>query len=182
MKKSLLTLTTLLVMAMFASSVLAWGPGDGRRMSGNADGRGYCQKAGGFAGMANLSKEQQDQLRALHQKFIDDTYELRSTKFQKRTEIRMLMETSNPDRTKLLKLYDDMASIEKQLRVKRVDLQLASKKIAPELGSGFGFGPKSGRHHGRADRWCSNKANGQGFGRFAPARAPQASSPETSIE
>ena len=136
MKKSIIIISSLLMVALVAGSVFAWGPGKGQRMGSgyNQDCRGY----GGQGAFNDLSKEQRDELSALRQKFIDETYELRSAKFQKHQEMRMLMETSNPDRTKLSKLSQEITDLQKQVRDKGIDFRLDAKKISPELGMGKG--------------------------------------------
>ena len=143
MKKSIIIISSLLMVALVAGSVLAWGPGRGMGM-----GMGFnqdCPRYGGQNAWADLSQDQRDQLSALRQKFIDETYELRSAKFQKQQEIRMLMETSNPDRAKLDRLSQEITDLQKQVRDKRIDFQLSAKKISPELGMGAGFGQGHGR-------------------------------------
>lgn len=162
MKKSIMIISSLLLVGLLAGSVFAWGPGMGRGM-GYGDGQ-YCQGYGGRGGQAalnDLSKEQRDELAALRQKLIDETYALRSASFQKHQEMRMLMETSNPDRAKLSKISQEMTDLQKQLRDKMIDFQLAAKKISPELGMGAGFGQGHGKwanrgNHGGCQRFEDN--------------------------
>lgn len=146
MKKLSLTLAATLVLALIAGSVFAWGPGHGRGMMWNGGGRGACQGYGNFgnAGFADLTAEQREQLTALQQQFVDDTYQLRSEQVVKRQQIRMLLETSSPDRAELDKLYADLDDAQKQIRSKRVDFQIEAKKIAPEFQFARGFGKGRG--------------------------------------
>lgn len=159
MKKSIIIISTLLLTAWIASSAFAWGPGRGHGM-----GFGYNQDCPGYGGQSaitDLSREQRDELTALRQKFIDDTYEIRSAKFQKQQEMRLLMETSDPDRAKLSELSQDIADLQKQLRDKGIDARLAAKKIAPELGFGAGFGHGRYRGFGRGGQGgCQGPGNG----------------------
>ena len=160
MKKSIIIISTFIMVAFIAGSVFAWGPGKGRGMgySSNQD----CPRYGGQQSAFNdLSQAQRDELTALRQKFIDETYEFRSVKFQKRHEMRMLMETSNPDRAKLGKLSQEITDLQKQVRDKRIDFQLAVKKISPELGMGKGFGQGRGKGLKRGGQRGS-----QGQGRY----------------
>ncbi|MDA3789168.1 MAG: periplasmic heavy metal sensor [Desulfobacula sp.] len=163
MKKSIIIISSLLIVALVSGSAFAWGQGkcQGRGMgySDNQD----CPRYGGEQGAFNdLSKDQIDALSALRQGFIDETYELRYAKFAKRQEMRMLMETSEPDRAKLGKLSQELTDLQKQIRDKRIDFMLAAKKIAPELGMGKGFGQGRGEWSGRGgQRGCQ----GQGYGR-----------------
>lgn len=157
MKKSILIISTFLLVAFIAGNGLAWDSGKNR-------GKGYgnqqnCQGFQGKGAWNDLSQEQKDELAALRQSFIDDTYDLRSAKFQKHQELRMLMETSDPDRTKLDTLSRELTEIQGQLRNKRIDFQLAAKKISPELGMGMGFGQNRG--HG-FKRGCQKGAQERG--------------------
>lgn len=160
MKKLLTTLSILGIIAMFAATSFAWGPGSGtgsgkgQRGTGNCP--GYQQKGGVYA---SLTAEQQEQLRQLRQKFIDETVEIRLAKHQKRDEMRLLMQTSNPDRQRLVDLSDSIADLEKQLGEKRIDFALAAKKISPELGSYFG----KGKRHSR-NGYGKGSGQGQGYG------------------
>ena len=170
MKKSIIIISSLLMVALVAGSVFAWGPGRGRGqgMGLNQD----CPRYGGQnqAVINNLSQEQRDELLALRQKFIDETYESRSAKLVTQQEMRMLMETSNPDRAKLNKLSDKITDLQQQIRDKRIDLQLAAKKIAPELSMGKGFGQGRGnmskRGGQRGSQGQGQGAYGSGCGRY----------------
>ncbi|MBF0573102.1 MAG: periplasmic heavy metal sensor, partial [Desulfamplus sp.] len=51
--------------------------------------------------VGKLTDEQKSQLKALHQKFIDETATQRAAIIAKHQEIRILMETSSPDKEKL---------------------------------------------------------------------------------
>lgn len=148
MKKSIIIISSVVFMALFTGSVFAFGPGMGMGMRG---GHNFCQGYGDGNAWNDLSKEQKDELTALRQKFIDETYELRTSELQKHQEMRMLMETSNPDRAKLSKLSAEILDIEKQLREKQIDFQLGAKKISPEIALGAGFGRGKGRCGGKGE-------------------------------
>ncbi len=151
MKKTTILITALLLAALIAGTGFAWGPGMGKGM-----GPGYSQDRWGQTSWNDLSDEQKDQLAMLRQKFIDDTYALRSEKRLKRHEIRLLMETSEPDRAKLNQLSQDIADLEKKYRDRQIDFRLEAKKIAPE------FNMRSGSRQGRG-RWQGYRGgqNGQ---------------------
>ena len=160
MKKSIIIISSLLIVALVSGSAFAWGQGKCRGMgySANQD----CPRYGGEQGPLNdLSKDQSDALSKLRQGFIDETYELRSAKFAKQQEMRMLMETSEPDRAKLGKLSQEITGLQKQVRDKRIDFLLAAKKIAPELGMGKGFGQGRGNWSGKGGQ---GGCQGQGYG------------------
>ncbi len=161
MKKSIIILSSLLIIALVSGSAFAWGQG---KCQGRGQGMGYgdnqdCPRNGGQGAFNDLSKDQRDALSALRQGFIDETYELRSAKFAKRQEMRMLMETSEPDRAKLDKLSQEIMDLQKQVMSKRIDFLLAAKKISPELGMGRGFGQGRGERSGRGGQRGSH---GQG--------------------
>ncbi len=142
MKKSIIIISSILLVAFTAGSSFAWGTGNGRGMKAsgvNQDCPRYGGQGSGNATINDLSQEQKDKLTALRQQFIDQTYELRSAKVTKRQEMRMLMETSNPDRTKLGKLSQEITDLQKQLMNKKIDFRLSAKQIAPELGRGMGL-------------------------------------------
>ncbi len=141
MKKSITIISTLVFITLTAGTVFAWGPGMGKGGGMQQD----CQWAsGGQNAGSSLTQEQQDALSALRQKFIDDTYELRTAKLQKHAEMKLLLETSAPDKDKLSALSQEILDLQKQLRDKRIDFVLDAKKISPELGMGMGMGACGG--------------------------------------
>ncbi len=158
MKKAIIIISSLVMVTLVSGNVFAWGSGKGRGM-----GSGYnqdCPQYGGQPAFNDLSKEQRDNLTALRQTFIDETYEQRSAKFQKQQEMRMLMETSEPDRAKLDKLSQEITDLQKQVRDKQIDFQLAAKKISPELGMGKGYGQGHGKGSKRGgQRGCQGQGN-----------------------
>ena len=156
MKKSITIISSVLFLALFTGSVFAFGPGMG--MGG---GPSSCRGFGGQEAWNDLSKEQRDELTALRQKFIDETYELRTAEVQKRQEMRLLMETSTPDRAKLSKLSGEILDIEKKLNEKQIDFMLSAKKISPEIGMSAGFGRGQGNPGKRGGNWdCPRNQDG----------------------
>ena len=159
MKKSII-ISSLLMVALIAGSSFAWESGKGRGMGAgfNQD----CPRYGGQSAFNDLSQDQKDALITLRQKFIDESYEVRSAKFQKQQEMRMLMETSDPDRAELDKLSQEITDLQKQVRDKQIDFRLEAKKISPELGMGRGSGRGCGKGFARdGQRGCGQ---GQGNG------------------
>ena len=141
MKKSIMIISSLFLVALIAGNVFAWEHGKGRRMG-----------CGGQGVWTDLSQDQRDELTALRQAFIDETYELRSANFQKHQEMRLLMETSSPDRAKLDKISQELTDLQQKLRDKRIAFALAAKKISPKLGMGPGFGQGRGKRCGRGQQ------------------------------
>ncbi len=163
MKKLTLIISTSLVLALIAGSVFAWGNGKCQKKTNN-DGGQSCQ---GYSSNApcsqynDLTQEQKDELTALRQAFIDDTYELRSAQMEKRQQVKLLMQTSNPGKDELVGLYDEIGALGKQIRDKRIDFQLAAKAIAPDLKMGPNF--KNGKR-GMGNGGGCNRHGGPGSG------------------
>ncbi len=179
MKKSIMIAATLFSVALIASNAFAWGHGGyGRGCRGGA---GYGVNGG--PAMPNLTEEQKTRLSDLHQKFIDDTYELRSSMMNKRQDMQMLLETSSPDRGKLTAMSDAISDLQKQMATKRIDYILEAKKIAPELnmgnfmGFGRGAGFNMGKRFGGGNGPCPGfeRSRFQGGNGAAPCAAMQTS-------
>ena len=144
MKKQIVIVTALVfALVGFSAAAFAWshhGQGQGKRGC-------WTESNGGPAAMANLTEAQQNGLKELHQKFIDETAETRAAMHGKQEEMRILMQTSNPDQQRILGLANETGDLKKALMEKRINLALEAKKIAPEINfpefcGGFGFGKK----------------------------------------
>lgn len=161
MKKSMIAIIALLAVAFVTTSAFSWSPGRGCRGFDQGD----CPVQGGGYGANSwndLSQEQKDGLTALRQKFIDETYETRSAMMAKHEEMRMLMETSSPDRAKLDTLVQEVTDLRQLMFSKGIDFQLEAKKIAPEAKLfGMGEGGKGGRcgKGGRGSKGAGNCGN-----------------------
>ncbi|PIE63197.1 MAG: hypothetical protein CSA25_01700 [Desulfobacter postgatei] len=153
MKKSLISLTALLMVGFMAASAFAWGHGDKKQGGCSEQDRGIYK---------DLTDDQKSQLRELHQQWVDESYEARAAMMTKHQELRMLMETSNPARSDIQALSDEIFELKKELADKRIDFALKAKKIAPEInfmGMGHrGLGKKTG-HHPRHDKQCPRHDN-----------------------
>lgn len=135
MKKTLAALTILIVTCSFSAGAFAAPPKQGKGKGLKQDRARAC---------TNLTDEQQKQLRDLHQKFIDDTYEMRADIMNLDQQIRMYLETSDPDPAKLKSMVLEKADLAKDLAVKRLEFALDARKISPELKympTGMGMGP-----------------------------------------
>jgi len=162
MEKTKIGIIAILAVAFLSTSAFSWGHGQRGCDGPGQGGSGYGQGCGINNPNAwnDLSKEQKDALTALQQKFIDETYEIRSAMMTKHQEIRLLMETSSPDRAKLETLSKAITDLSGQMRSKRIDLQLAAKKIAPELNVAS-MGKRGGGYGGRNGNGdCPRQANG----------------------
>nr|WP_321403668.1 periplasmic heavy metal sensor [uncultured Desulfobacter sp.] len=165
MKKTLAALTILVVTCTFSAGAFANPPMQGK-------GKGLKQTTP--RACMNLTDEQQKQLSDLHQKFVDDTYETRSSIMNLDQQIRMYMETSDPDPAKLKAMVIEKADLSKDLAVKRLEFSLDARKISPELkfmpmgmGMGSGF---SGHGKGYGQDYY-------GFGNGAGFNDPQDETP-----
>ena len=164
MKKTLIITAALLSVIFISSNAFSWGGGG----YGRGCGGGYGNNNGSSV-LPSLTEEQKGALADLRQKFIDETYEVRSAMMGKKQNIRMLLETSSPDKTKLTALSDDILELKGQMQAKRIDFILKAKEIAPGLNASdlrmFGRGFGKGRHFA-GNRPCrdAGKAMGQGAG------------------
>ena len=140
MKKTLITLTALMMVAFFTANAFAWG-GQGKGKRGGCRGQNNPM-------FDNLTDDQKTQLKDLRQQFIDETYETRAAIFAKHQEMRMLMETSTPDKAKLTAMVNKLADMKKTMALKKIDFALKAKEIAPELRIPMGFGMGDGHHRG----------------------------------
>ena len=126
MKKQI-TIVALLIFAIVGVSgtAFAWGHGQGK---------GCCQGFDNTKGAwADLSEDQKTKHTALHQKFIDETAETRTGVSSKHDEMRILMETSAPDKARLLKIGNELADLKKVMMEKQINFALEAKKIAPNF-------------------------------------------------
>lgn len=160
MKKQALILTTIIftlvtVTSAFAGNCREWKNRGAQDCPRFMDGPGQQ--------WADLTPEQQTQIKALHQKFIDETAPQRVAMVSKHEAIRILMETSAPDRDQLVSLTNELADLQKTVMASGIDFTLEAKKIAPELslpmifngmgmgkGHGMGMFPDRKKFHGKS--------------------------------
>ena len=140
--KKILTVTGIIVLvAALAIPVLAQGPGMGRdrTMKGYGPGGPGDQPRYG-AWDEKLTDEQKAQLDKLHQKFYDDTAQLRSQIAAKHSELNILMNTSNPDLEKAKGLQKEVSDLKGKMAQERINLQFEMRKINPDARFGMGHG------------------------------------------
>jgi zinc resistance-associated protein len=147
MRKTGIIFAAIIFAFVASNSAFAWGPGKGKCPNQGAnwgDGKGQYEWG------VKLTDEQKQQMKELHDKFVDDTADLRININSKSEKIRILMETSEPDAGELKSLVKDVADLKGQLTVKRVDFYLDAKKIAPDvrMGRWLHGGDKRGMGHG----------------------------------
>jgi zinc resistance-associated protein len=162
--KTTLTIGVIALILMISGTAMAWGPG------GCGKGRGPWFGEGPGARWSDLSEEQKKQLADVHQKFIDDTAEARVAIISKYEAARVILETSEPDRTKLIALSTEINDLRRTIGEKRIDLALAARKVAPDFRFPFEF-IGEGRFNGMGmgapmmDGGCPKMKGGRGSGR-----------------
>ena len=132
MGKKGVIITAIVFTFVLTTSALAWGPGKGN-CPNRGDGKGRYEWG------VKLTDEQKKQMKGLHDKFVDETANLRIDIHAKSEKIRVLMETSSPDAGELKSLVKEVADLKGQLMANRVDFYLDAKKIAPDSGMGKWF-------------------------------------------
>lgn len=155
MKKKLSIIITMAFVAVitFSTGVFAYGGGNTRHHMRGGAGTMDLQRMGqyhqsGYERMWKaLSPEQQNQLKALHQNFVDEAASIKTQLFTKKGNMRILMNTSSPDAAELKKLAGEIADLKAKIMEKRIDFMLKAKKVAPDFrfGRQAGFG---GMHQG----------------------------------
>lgn len=155
MKKLMVTAMALLVTAMIATSVLAFGPGRG-------PGYGPCGRgdSGGYGGL-NLAADQKAKMSELREAHFKDVKPLRDQMFAKRDELRKLWLEPNPDQGKITAAQKEMREVRDQMQDKKTAFRLdALKVLTPEqrekaksfaagYSAGRGYGPGRGQGKGR---------------------------------
>ena len=157
MKKNIIIgMAVVFTLALVISTAMAFGPGFGRGVSG---GPGY-----GVPPVSNLTAEQSSKIQALQQKNLQEMTPLREQLYAKRTEIRTLWTSQNPDQAQIEALQQDMLDINTQLQEKANNARLEMNKILTKdqqaqlnsygPGTGRGMGPIMGPGiGGRMGRW-----------------------------
>jgi len=148
MKKNILIgMVAVLALGLVASTAMARGPGYGR-------GQGYGPQ-NGCPAVSNLTAEQTSRIQAIQQENFQEITPLREQLFAKRTELRNLWVTQNPDQAKIAALQKEMLDIRAQLQEKSNNARLEVRQVlTPEQQAQIGtYGPGMGRMGGRMGRW-----------------------------
>ncbi len=130
-KQGLIVIAVALTMVMFAGTAFSGNYGCSKKQKAKSGHYGSNAGCGQSQEWANLTEKQQTDLKAIRQKFIDETAETRVSMLAKRQEIAILMETSSPDRARLIKLSEQMSDLQKTIKIRSIDYILEAKKIAP---------------------------------------------------
>jgi zinc resistance-associated protein len=152
MKKNILiVIVAVFALALVASAAMAWNPGYGR---GAGYGPGY-----GNPPISNLTPEQATKIQAIQQATFKETSPLQQQLFAKRTELRGLWLSRNPDQAKINALQKEILNVRGQLQEKTTNSRFEMRKVlTPEqqaqlsvYGPGMGYG--KGRMGGGMGRW-----------------------------
>ncbi len=144
--KTKLTLAVTIFAVLILTSVTAFaygGRGHQGRMDGSRfDGQGVSSYHGAkFQDQwESLTQEQKDQLKDLHQAFVDETADFKTQIITKKGSMRVLLNTSSPDAAELKKLAGDIADLKADIMEKRIDFILKVKEVAPDFRMGPGGG------------------------------------------
>jgi len=162
MKKTfVLGLCLALGLALVATVAIAWGPGFGPRFA-----RGFGGPANGVPPIPDLTDEQSAQIQALRDEFQKQIEPLQKELFTKRTEIRILWSSANPDPSVVTAKQKEIWDLQSKLQEQATGLGLEIRKVlTPEqlaelpafnrgagFGPGPGFGPRMGMR-GPMGRW-----------------------------
>jgi Spy/CpxP family protein refolding chaperone len=160
MKKTMVAIGLVSVMALTAATAFAWGPGMGR---------GFGSGVGpGMAGV-NLSAEQLAKIQKIQGDRYTEMAPVRDEMFTKRTELRNLFREPNLDQAKIAAKQKEITTLQAQMQEKALATRTAvAETLTPEqraqipaygAGMGPGFGPGQGRGMGMMGR-----GPGMGFG------------------
>jgi Spy/CpxP family protein refolding chaperone len=147
MKKNILIgMVAVVAMTLVASMALA-GPGFGRGMG---YGPGY-----GNPPVANLTPEQSSKIQAIQQANFKEIGPIQEQLFAKRTELRNLWLSQNPDPGRIDALQKEMLAIRTELQEKSTSARLEMRKVlTPEQQAQLSAsGRGMGRMGGRMGRW-----------------------------
>lgn len=143
--KRFLGIVVAVFLVAFATSVFAFGPGGG-----------FGPGPKGYGPSVDLSKDQQDKMWQLREKFNADTSALRYEMFQKRSELRALYADPKATEAAILAKEKEVDALRQKMHDRMVRFKLDQRKIyTPEQlkqigdrgGPGFGvrhFGPRGG--------------------------------------
>jgi len=158
MKRYSMVLALLAVLMMAALPAMAYGP----RWSGKGQGPDgpRFERGQGWDGCpyynyqdSTLTDGQKAQLQKIHDEFSKKSSSLRDQMRVKRAEVRLLMNSENPDEKKIRDTQKQINAIRDQLDEERIRHQLGIKKIVPD--ARFGPGPGKALHRGWGQGRCA---------------------------
>ena len=160
MKKTVVAIGFVGIMALTAATAFAWGPGMGR---------GYGSGYGPGGAAPNLSAEQIEKIQKIQNDRYAEMASVRNEMFTKRTELRNLFHEPVLDQAKIAAKQKEIATLQAQMQEKALATRTAvAETLTPEQRAqmpafgadmGPGFGPGQGRGMGMMGRGA-----GMGFG------------------
>jgi Spy/CpxP family protein refolding chaperone len=157
MKKMVVAIGLVGLMALTASAAFAWGPGFGRGMGmGYGPGYGY----GPAVAAPNLSAEQVTKLQKIQGDRYAEMAKVRTEMVTKRTELQALFREPVLDQAKIAAKQKEIAALQAQMQEKalaartavaevltpeqRAQLPAFGAGMGPGYGRGMGYGPRMG--------------------------------------
>ena len=128
MKKLVITLTILGFVGAMAAPVLAYRGGKWAEWFG---GPGYCWQ--GYAPYGNLTDNQRAEMGKFEQKFDNDTAKLRDEIWAKSAELNTTLNTATPEAAKVRALQKEISDLRAKLDQQRIDFELETRKVAPNV-------------------------------------------------
>jgi Spy/CpxP family protein refolding chaperone len=133
MKTSKISIAVVLALALtLGLAASSWARPGGGGMGGGMG----C----GMMGAMNLTPDQAGKLFDLKEKFRTDTAPARKQMMIKHAELAALWKAEKPDQAAITAKQKEVNALRDQIQEKRTAFMLEARKIAPELGKGFGRG------------------------------------------
>ena len=113
--------------------------------------------------LANLTPEQQEkleELKALHEKFRDETADTRNEMAKKIIDLKAVLESDDPDVNDAKAIQKDISKLQAKFSEARLELIIEAKKLAPDKPFGRSFGARQS---------MSGMRGGMGFRGTGPA-------------
>lgn len=151
MKKNILIGILIVLVFVMATSAAFAGPGWGRGMG--------CGPGYGYLPVSSLTPEQSSKIQAIRLASFEESQPLQQQLFAKKTELRGLWLSQNPDQAKISALQKDILNIQMKLQEKGTKTKLEARKVlTPEQQAqvslyGPGMGHGKGWMGGCVGRW-----------------------------
>jgi Spy/CpxP family protein refolding chaperone len=166
MKRTVVALGLVGVLALIASAAFAWGPGWGR---------GFAPGYGPGLAAANLSQDQIARIQKIQSDRYAEMTKVRSEIFAKRAELQALFREPTLDQAKIAAKQKEITTLQAQMQEKALAARTAVAEVLtpeqraqlPAFGPGMGPGFGSGRGFGPGMGYGPRMGFGPGMG-FGP--------------
>lgn len=159
MRKTVVAIGLVSVMALTAATAFAWGPGMGRGMGmGYGPGQGYGHGSG--PAVSTLSAEQAAKIQKIRSDRFAEVATVRTEMVTKRTEMQALFREPVLDQAKIAAKQKEITALQAQMQEKGLAARIAVAEVltpeqraqmpayGPGMRSGFGQGRGMGMGHG----------------------------------